>query len=80
MRITGPPVTDMTNRCSNARFDATSVPRPSDWVRPWPARSGASTRQVPVSSGATAVQLTAEPPSPCTQTIIGPSAGPPKSR
>ena len=29
---------------------------------------------------ATAVQLTAEPPSPCTQTITGPSAGPPKSR
>src|SRR5215469_111269 len=80
MRITGPPVTDRMNRCSSPRFEATSVPRPRDWVRPCPARSGASTRHVPVSSGAIAVQFTAEPPSPWTQTMTGPSAGPPKSK
>ena len=49
-------------------------------VAPGPAKSGARSRQLPVSSGATAIQFTAAPPRPCTQTITGPSAGPPKSR
>ena len=49
-------------------------------VSPCPARSGASSRNRPVSSGAIATQFTAEPPSPCTQMITGPVAGPPKSR
>src|SRR5260370_20424964 len=72
--------TDSIKRCNRSVFDATSVPRPADWVRPCPARSGASSRYRPVSSGAIADQFTAEPPSPCTQTITGPPAGPPKSR
>ena len=63
---------------------AAGWPRPrSDrrlpWVRPKPARSRASTRQVGVSRGARAAQLTSEPPSPWTQTSSGPSAGPPWS-
>ena len=72
--------TDSIKRCSKTRFDSTSAPRPADWVRPCPARSGASIRYWLVSSGAIADQFTAEPPSPCTQTITGPSGGPPKSR
>ena len=48
-------------------------------VCPKPARSSASTRQVLVTSGAKAAQLTREPPRPCTQTMGGPVAGPPWS-
>ena len=80
IRMTGPGATEARKRCSSALFAATPVPRPRDWVRPCPARSGARTRQPPVSSGATATQFAAEPPRPCTQTISGPPAGPPKSR
>ena len=80
MRMTGPRDSDSMNRCSSILFAATPVPRPADRVRPCPARSSARTRQLPVSSGASAIQFTAAPPSPCTQTITGPPAGPPKSR
>src|SRR5690606_9683570 len=39
----------------------------------------ATTRHVGVSRGASATQLTCDPPSPCTHTTSGPPAGPPWS-
>ena len=72
--------TDSMKRCRRARFPLTVVSRPPARVRPNPARSGATNRYWPVSSGAMADQFTAEPPSPCTPTMTGPRAGPPKSR
>ena len=80
IRMAGQLATASTNLCSSARLDETSARRAPDSVRPKPARSGATTRYLSVSSGAIADQFTADPPRPCTATTSGAPAGPPKSR
>ena len=75
IRIAGVPATSTRKRCSRRLFACTDVDREPPRVCPNPARSMATTRQVCASVGATAAQLTAEPPRPCTQTTSGAVGG-----
>ena len=80
IRIAGVPATSTRNLWRRRLFACTDVDREPPRVCPKPARSMATTRQVCARVGATAAQLSADPPRPCTHTSSGASDGPPKSR
>ena len=63
-RIAGLAITSLRNRCSICWLEATEVECVPASVRPKPIRSSATTRQVSVRRGASAAQLTSDPPNP----------------
>ena len=69
-RTTGPSVVAAMKSSRSSWFASIDDGRCSRRVRPWPARSGASTRPRSVRSGAASIQFSADPPRPCRRTNV----------